>query len=124
MPHLALLLIIMRQNRIGCAKANQERVCLGIHRIIPCHARLNPRLPSAVSIRTGGVQLRGGGLAFLGGGWSASQFHQVEDCHQELWSEPATVCTSSQLLLAKLSASLSPGKMVFETALQTEDERS
>lgn len=65
MPHLAFFLIIMRQNRIGFANANQERVCLCIHRIIPCHARLNPRLLSAVSVLTGGVQPRGGGLAFL-----------------------------------------------------------
>lgn len=60
----------------------------------------------------------------LGEGWSASRLHQVEDCHQELWSEPSTVCASSQLPLAELSASVSPAKMVFETALQTEDERS
>lgn len=43
------------------------------------------------------------------------------DHPQELWAEPSTVCVSSQLQCTNLSASLSPGKMVSERALQTAD---
>ena len=55
----------------------------------------------------------------LGGGWSASQLLQVEDCYQDLWAEPSTVCASSQLLLTKLSV-LSQ-RLDFELALQIEN---